>query len=640
MQISLRAKLIISFFAVIIICGLIATLVAIRLIGSGIIGQAQDRVRTDLNAARHVYRDEIQGIKALLDLSAQRFFIKDAISENDIETLKRELGKIRKRDSLDILTLTDKNGRVIVRSRNPSISSDNEANDELVGRVLSDREVVAATVIVPREELIKEGADLAEQAYITLIPTPKAKPRSETEQTSGMMIKAAAPVFGHDGGILGVLYCGNLLNRNYEIVDSIKEIVYQGVKYKEKDIGTATIFQGDMRISTNVKVENGSRAIGTRVSEEVHRQVLVKGLPWIHRAFVVNNWYIAAYEPIRDIKGKIIGILYVGILEEKFVDMRKRAIAIFLGITLAGMAIALIISSFLAKGVLKPIKRLVFASQQLAKGNLEYEVKLKSKDEIGELGETFNLMASSLRERDERLKEYTQQQIMKSERLATLGQLAAGVAHEINNPLGAVLMYAHLSLEEMQAEDPRRKNIEKAVAEVTRCKDIVRGLLDFARQTEPKVEQSDANEILERTLALVENQALFQNVNITRVFSPSLPKAMMDGNQIQQVFTNIILNAAEAINGEGELTIATRIGPDSKSVEIEFTDAGCGILQENLQKIFDPFFTTKEVGQGTGLGLAVSYGIIARHKGTIDIISEPGKGTTFIIRLPLGMQGE
>jgi len=352
--------------------------------------------------------------------------------------------------------------------------------------------------------------------------------------------------------------------------------------------------------------------------------VLVKGQPWIDKAFVVNNWYIAAYEPIKDIKGKIIGILYVGILEEKFTDMGRRAIAIFLGITLAGMAIALIVSSFLAKGVLQPIKRLVFASQQLAKGDLEYEVKLKSKDEIRELGEAFNLMASSLKERDERLKEYTQQQIMKSERLATLGQLAAGVAHEINNPLGAVLMYAHLSLEEMEAEDPRRKNLEKAVGEATRCKDIVKRLLDFARQTEPKVEELDANEILERTLSLVENQALFQNVKITRVLAPSLP---------------IILNAAEAVDGEGELTVATRVAPDGESIEIEFTDTGCGIPLENLEKIFDPFFTTKEVGQGTGLGLAVSYGIIARHKGTIDVKSEPGKGTTFVVRLPLRMEG-
>jgi len=639
MQISLRAKLIISFLAVIIICGLVATLVAVRLIGTGIIGQAQDRVRTDLNAARHIYRDEIQEVKALLDLSAQRFFIKDALLENEVEKLKRELEEIRKRESLDILNLTDKNGQVIVRSRNPSINGDNQAHDELVSQVLSGKEVVATTVIVPRKELMKEGTDLAEQAYIKFIPTPKAKLSLETEQTSGMMIKAAAPVFGYDGSLVGILYGGNLLNRNYKVVDEVKETVYQGVKYKGKDIGTATIFQGDFRISTNVEGEDGSRAIGTRVSEEVYEQVLIKGLPWIDRAFVVNNWYIAAYEPIKDIKGKIIGILYVGILEEKFIDMRKRAIAIFLGITLAGMVMAFIASKFLAKGVLQPIKSLVSASHQWAKGNLDYRVKTTRRDEIAQLGETFNFMVSSLKERDDKLKEYTSQQIMKSERLATLGQLAAGVAHEINNPLGAVLMYAHLSLEQMEAEDPRHNNLEKVVGEATRCKNIVKGLLDFARQTEPKVKESDANEILKRTLSLVENQALFQNVKITRVSSPSLPKVMMDGSQIQQVFTNIILNAAEAVDGAGELTIATRTAPDGKSVEIEFTDTGCGIPQENLEKIFDPFFTTKKVGCGTGLGLAVSYGIIARHKGTINVKSEPGKGTTFVVRLPLKTEG-
>jgi two-component system NtrC family sensor kinase len=634
MGVSLRAKLTISFLAVIIICGLVATLVAIWLIGTGIISQAQDKVRIDLNSARHIYQDAIHEVEALLRLSAQRYYIKDALLAKNVEALKKELEVIRTRESLDVLTLTDKNGRVIVRARNPSVSGDDQAQDELISRVLSSKEIISATAIVPREELLKEGSDLADQAYIKFIHTPKAKPSPETERTSAMMIKAAAPVFGYDESLLGVLYGGNLLNRNYKIVDEIKGTVYQEVKYKGKDIGTATIFQGDLRISTNVKTEDGSRAIGTRVSQEVYEQVLVRGLPWSDRAFVVNNWYITAYEPIKDISGKIIGILYVGILEEKFTDMQQRAIAIFLGITLGGMVMALVASSFLAKGVLQPIKHLVFASQQLAKGNLEYEVKLKSKDEIGELEETFNLMASSLKERDERLKEYTQQQIMKSERLATLGQLAAGVAHEINNPLGAVLMYAHLSLEEIEARDPRRKNLEKVVGETTRCKDIVKGLLDFARQTEPKVEESDVNEILKRTLSMLENQALFQNVRIIRAFWPSLPKVMTDSSQIQQVFTNIILNGGEAIDGEGELTIATRTSPDNKSIEIEFTDTGCGIPRENLEKIFDPFFTTKEVGRGTGLGLAVSYGIIARHRGTIEVKSELGKGTTFIVRLP------
>ncbi len=635
MIISLRSKLIISFLAVIVICGLVATLVAVRLIGTSIINQAQTKVRTDLNSARHIYHGEVQRVKGLLRLSALRFFLKDALSEKNMEMLTARLEEIRKSESLDVLALTDENGRVIVRARNPSAIGDDQAQDELLSRVLSSGEVIAATVIVPREELLKEGPELAEQAYIKFIFTTKAKQSTETEQTSGMMIKAAAAVFGYDGTLIGALYGGKLLNRNYEIVDKVKETVYQGVKYKGKDIGTATIFQGDLRISTNVKGKQVSRAIGTRVSEEVYEQVLVRGLPWIGRAFVVNNWYIAAYEPIKDINENIIGILYVGVLEEKFTDMRKRAIAIFLGITLAGMTIALITSSFLANGVLQPIRRLVFASQQLAKGDLDYRVKTTPGDEIAELAETFNLMASSLKERDEQLKQYTQQQIMKSERLATLGQLAAGVAHEINNPLGAVLMYSHLSLEEMGAGDPQRKNVEKVVGEATRCKDIVRGLLDFARQTEPKVEELDVNEILERTLSLVEHQALLQNVKITRAFSASLPKVMMDGNQMQQVFTNIILNAAEAIDGEGEVTVATRMAPDCEAIEIEFADTGCGIPQENLGKIFDPFFTTKEVGRGTGLGLAVSYGIVVRHKGTIDVKSEPGKGTTFTVRLPL-----
>ncbi|KPL25151.1 MAG: hypothetical protein AMJ75_01725 [Phycisphaerae bacterium SM1_79] len=638
MKFSLRAKLIISFLAVIIICGLVATLAAVRLIGTGIIGQAQAKVKNDLNSARQIYWQESDNLKDVVRFTALRFFIEDAIKDNDIERLQKELEKIRNTESLDILTLTNEKGQVVVRSRNPAIRGDSRADNELVSRVLSERKAIAATAIVTREELIKEGADLAEQAYIEFVHTEKAKPSAQTEQTSGMMIEAAAPVFDNDGRLIGALYGGSLLNRNYKIVDRVKETVYQGVKYKGKDIGTATIFQGDLRISTNVKAEDGSRAIGTRVSEEVYEQVLVKGLPWTDRAFVVNNWYIAAYEPIKDIKGKIIGILYVGILEEKFMDMRKRAVAVFLGITLGGMVVALIVSSFLAKGVLQPIKHLVFASQQLAKGNLEYEVKLESKDEIGELGETFNLMASSLKERDEQLKEYTQQQIMKSERLATLGQLAAGVAHEINNPLGAVLMYTHLSLEEMAAEDHRRQNLQKALEEATRCKNIVKGLLDFARQTEPKVEESDANEILERTLSLLKNQALLQNVKITKMLAPTLPKLMMDGSQIQQVFTNIILNAAEAVDGEGQLTVATRMARDGRGIEIEFTDTGSGIPQENLEKIFDPFFSTKEVGRGTGLGLAVSYGIIARHKGTINVKSEPGKGTTFTVTLPRAVE--
>jgi len=634
MEISLRAKLVVSFLAVIIICGLVATVVAIRLIGTGIISQAQDKVRIDLNSARFIYQDEIRRLQDLLRVTAKRFFIKNALLDQDIEMLTEQLEEIRKTESLDILTLTDKNGRVIIRSRNPSVSGDSQANDELVSRILSGTQVIGATVIVAREDLVTEGADLAEQAYIKFVPTPKAKPTRQTQQTSAMCIKAAASVCDYDGNLIGVLYGGNLLNQNYKIVDKVKEIVYQGVKYKDKDIGTATIFQGDLRISTNVKQADGSRAIGTRVSQEVYEQVLEKGLPWIDRAFVVNNWYIAAYEPIKNINEKIIGVLYVGILEEKFMDMRNRAIVTFLGIMLAGMVMALVVSGFFSKSVSQPIKHLIFASSRWAKGDLDYQVKTTRKDEIAKLAETFNSMASSLKERDNKLKEYTNQQIMKSERLATLGQLAAGVAHEINNPLGGILMYTHLALEDLDKKDALRANLEKAITEATRCKDIVKGLLDFARQTKPKVEQSDVNKVLEGTLDLVKNQVLFHNVKIIRSFS-SLPTILIDAGQIQQVFTNIILNAAEAMEEKGELTVVTKTSSDNEYVEISFTDTGCGISPEDCEKVFDPFFTTKEVGHGTGLGLAVSHGIVARHKGTIEVKSEPGKGSSFVIRLPL-----
>jgi two-component system NtrC family sensor kinase len=634
MKTSLRIRLVTSFLAVILICGLVATLVGTRLIGTGVIRQAQDKVRNDLNSARVIYQQESVNLKDTVRLTALRFFVKDALLHNDLATLTQELGKIRKVESLDVLTLTDSRGQVLVRLRNPSVFGDSQAADEIVGRVLSRGEVIAGTVIVPKEELEKEGPELVKQARIIFIPTPKAKPTQQTMQTSGMMMKAGAPIRGDDGTLLGVLYGGNLLNRNYKIVDKVKDTVYQGVKYEGKDIGTATIFQGDLRISTNVRRQDGTRAIGTRVSQEVYDRVLTKGLPWIDRAFVVNNWYIAAYEPIRDIQDTIIGILYVGVLEKKFIDMRKEAIALFLGIACAGMVLALLVSSLLARGILQPIRQLIFASHQWADGNLDYRVETTQKDEIAELTTTFNTMASSLEERDERLKEYAHQQIMKSERLATLGQLAAGVAHEINNPLGAILMYGHLALEETPAEDSRHRNLEKVVGEATRCKNIVRGLLDFARQSEPNVQEADVNTILERTLSLLRNQALFQNVKITTILDPSLPKAMMDSGQIQQVFTNIIFNAGEAMDGQGELTVVTRRASDGAFIVIELKDTGCGIPRENLEKIFDPFFTTKDVGRGTGLGLAVSFGIIARHQGTIEVQSHPGEGTTFVVRLP------
>ena len=635
MNISLRTKLVISFLAVVIVTGSVSTLVGVNLIGNGIIREEQDRVRTNLYSAREIYQGELKEIKDLVRLTAVRFFIKEAFFKSDLEGIEEELVRIREEEHLDMLTLTDKNGKVLFRTSNPDVYGDSKAEDDLVKSVLLNEEVIASTQIISREELEKEGQDLAEQAYIKFIPTLNEKPRPEKEETSGMVLKAAAPVMSYNNELLGVIYGGRLLNRDYEIVDKVKDTVYEGVKYKGKDIGTVTIFQRDLRISTNVQNLDGNRAIGTRVSEEVYDQVLVNGMPWVGRAFVVNNWYISAYEPIKNINGEIIGILYVGLLEEKFTDMQKEAMEIFLSIALGGMALALIISYFLASGILKPINRLVYASKLLAKGDLTQRVKLTSKDEIGKLAEAFNFMASSIKERDDLLKVRTQQKIQESERLASLGRLAAGVAHEINNPLGAILVYSNLLLEESELHDPGRENLKKVVRETIRCKEIVRGLLDFARKTEPKKELTNINNILERVLSLIEKQALFQNIKITKKLHPHIPMAMIDITQIQQVFMNIILNAAEAMEGKGSLTIGTQLLKDGRFMEIGFTDIGCGIPQENMKRLFEPFFTTKEETKGIGLGLAISYGIIKNHGGNIEVKSQVGEGTTFIIKLPV-----
>jgi len=233
-----------------------------------------------------------------------------------------------------------------------------------------------------------------------------------------------------------------------------------------------------------------------------------------------------------------------------------------------------------------------------------------------------------------------QSQLIHSERLASIGQLAAGVAHEINNPLGGILVYSHLLREDLKADDSKGANVERIIKETTRCKDIVKRLLDFARQPEPKVEPISINVVLGETLSLVKDQALFHNIKITKKFHLSLAHIMGDRSQLQQAFMNIILNAAEAMDGKGSLIVAMDALPDSRFLEITITDNGCGIPPAHIKRLFEPFFTTKKAGHGTGLGLAITAGIIERHNGSIEVESKLGEGATFTIKLPLETKGK
>ena len=227
-----------------------------------------------------------------------------------------------------------------------------------------------------------------------------------------------------------------------------------------------------------------------------------------------------------------------------------------------------------------------------------------------------------------------QTRLLQAEKMASLGRLAAGVAHEINNPLSGILMFASMVLEELPEDDPHREDLQQIVKETLRCKEIVKSLLEFSRQSEIKIEPVDVNAIIEDELKFLEKQTIFAKVKIVKQLNPAIPKVRGNSGQLKQVFMNIMVNAADAMPDGGTLTIRTYASPDLKKVYVEFTDTGVGIPKENLNKIFDPFFTTKPVGKGTGLGLSTSYGIIKSHKGNIEVESEVGKGTTFRIELP------
>ena len=329
-------------------------------------------------------------------------------------------------------------------------------------------------------------------------------------------------------------------------------------------------------------------------------------------------------------------MLAVGMLAQKFSDMRAETLTIFLGISLFGVILSIVAANFLSDSIVKPVNNLVAVSCAISRGDFSVRVETQSANEIGELETTFNLMASSLQARDEEIGRLNRQHLMRSEKLASIGRLAAGIAHEINNPLTSVLTFGSLLLRKAET-DGQKEKLDIIVKETTRVREIVRRLLNFSRQTEPRKENCDINLIVESALSLTKNQLKARENAITvKKELGELPSLQLDPNQMLEVFVNIIINAMDAMAKGGELGIETGLTEDAKAVEIRISDTGCGISKENLEKVFDPFFTTKEVGKGTGLGLAVTYGIIDGHNGSIDVESEVGKGTMFVIRLPLG----
>lgn len=262
--------------------------------------------------------------------------------------------------------------------------------------------------------------------------------------------------------------------------------------------------------------------------------------------------------------------------------------------------------------------------------NISASIVYEDNREIASVGFFYDLREKMRAERE--LRE-TQFQLLQSEKMASLGKLAAGVAHGINNPLAGILMYAGILMEEMEKHDIRRKDLARIIEEANRCKMIVKDLLEFSRQTDDTMTPIDMNHTIKQGLSLLESQALFHNILIVKELDSSMPQILGNQNHLSQVLTDMVINAADAMDGRGTLTVKT--GHSRGMGWIVINDTGCGIPHKNLSRIFEPFFTTKEEGKGTGLGLSTSYGIIKKYGGEIEVKSAVGKGTTFIIKIPI-----
>ncbi len=299
----------------------------------------------------------------------------------------------------------------------------------------------------------------------------------------------------------------------------------------------------------------------------------------------------------------------------------------------------------------KPLKSLLQQTRELARGNLSARVVSIPKDEIGELTRSFNEMAENLAQAQTELRQWgetlehkvekrtaemarMQSQLVRTAKLASMGQLVAGVAHEINNPLTGILMFASLSARNQDLPQQVKDNLQLIITETNRCTKIVKGLLEFARESIPEKRPTDINELLRQTVSLVSQQTLFQNIEIDCDYCDRLPHLEADSDQLKQVFFNMIINAGQAMPNGGTLQIKTRLLENGDEVVVVIEDSGVGISPENLERIFDPFFSTKSE-EGFGLGLSVSYGIVRNHGGRFDVISKEGQGTSFRIYLPL-----
>lgn len=554
------------------------------------------------------------------------------------------LAERRGRMGLDFLHLVGPDGALLAASP-PGALPDPDV--PLLAGALEGR-AATGIAILTNAELALIAPALADRARVPLVPTANAFPTSRSIEDRGMVILSAVPVTLPDGR-RAALAGGLLLNQNLAFIDTINDLVYREGSLPEGSVGTATLFLDDVRISTNVRLFEGSRALGTRVSQAVRERVLLHGETWLDSAFVVNDWYISAYEPIRDSSGQAVGMLYVGFLEAPFAQTKRMTVWLvglgFLAVTM----ITIPIFFRWARSVFRPLERVVDTMAQVEAGEMSARTGIVSSgDEVGRVAGHLDDLLDQLQERDEELRrwndelnarvEETSRKLLLSEKLATIGEITASAAHEINNPVAVLQGNLDLLREIMEGDAERAATEFRLMDEqIQRISRIVNRLLQLARPEEYAgwAARTDPRDAVADCLPLVRHLLSQAGVNL-RQDGRSARHVLMNRTELQQVLINLIVNAVNAMPGGGEILIALSDADRDglPGVEIRVSDTGQGMTPDQLSRIFDPFYTTRPAEGGTGLGLAIVRNLLDRQGGTIGAESTPGQGSTFILWLP------
>jgi signal transduction histidine kinase len=616
------------------------------------------KIRADLAVAHGYYERVAEGVGRSVEGLADSARLAGTLAPAAQARMEPLLAAARQELRLDFLYFLDVDRDSAALDAWPALAA------ARAGKAATETDVFTAG------QLALLGPQLAEQARTPVLATANAAPDQRAVEDRGLVIHAAAPVRDGAGRLVGVLAGGVLLNKNLAFIDRLNEVVYPDGAMLLDSRGTATLFLGDVRVATNVRLFEGGRAIGTRVSAAVRKTVLDEGRTWLDRAFVVTDWYVSGYQPLIDGHGQRVGMLYVGFLEGPFAAAKRGALAVVVALFVLAMAGAGLFAWLWAQRVFRPIERMHGTMNAIEQGSADARVgEVGGGDELGLLAAHFDRLLDRLQAQATSLKRWgealdlevarrtaeleravadlkaAQAQLVMNEKLAAIGQLTAGVAHEINNPVAVIQGNLDVLRDILgPAARPVEQEVRLIQAQVHRIRLIVAKLLQFARPQEYAgyLEPVAPAQLIQDSLVLV-GHLLKQGTVAVEQHLDSVRHVLCNRTELQQVLINLMVNAIQAMPDGGVLTLAAEDWDEADmpvGLKLVVADSGPGLTPVEREQLFKPFYTAKKPG-GTGLGLWVSLSLVERYGGRISVDSAPGQGSRFTVWLrfePLALE--